>query len=240
MTLTITPGYDFGLNEVPTASTWGKQGSDVLLQDIPLSSVDSDLGTVGLQGSSSPSNLPNEGSMWVDHQTNIWGRTRWGALKIRHYGGMIETNRWAIYNLTSTIGRGDWMELVDNGSSCTTGSCSQAQKSGVDGTPNIFISQDTVASGTNGVYVRMATGPGYGFSAHFKRNPSGIGRKERFDNTSPSAQWPTLTGYDARPAEGLRGDILAEQTNEVHGGTSATSSTAYIYGGMIGGRLEIT
>lgn len=242
MTLTITPGYDFGANEVPTASSWGKQASDVQLKDIPLSSVDSDLSVVGLQGSSSASNLPNEGSLWVDHQTNVWGRTRWGAVKVRMYGGAIETNRFSTRSLSKFVLPGQRMELSGDGSDYTTASCAVLEASGVGGTPGIFIASATIASGaSDGQYWRVMVGPGYVPIYTLARNPlwTDPHRQEILTNT-PAVNYFTLQGFSSKPLEGTEGDVVAQQTNELNGETSATCSYAYLYGGMIGGILEIT
>jgi hypothetical protein len=237
MGLSITPGYDFGLNEIPTASTWGKQGSDVLLQDIPLSSIDSDLGTVGLQGSSSPSNLPNEGSLWVDHQTNVWGRTRWGALKVRTYGGAMETNRFAVCGLGQTIPLGWRVNLWDDGSNITTASAPTVTTAGVNGCHGIFVAAATIASGCS-LYPRLIVGPGFVPAYHLKRNTSALSppRREQLAFQS-DASFFLLQGYNSPPSFGWEGDIMSHDTPEVVGESSATSSLMYLYGGAVGGNV---
>jgi len=240
MVLTITPGYDFTINEVPTSSKFQQQAAGLVMSDIPLSNVDASLNVIKIADSTTASIMPNEGSMWVDHQLNVWGRTRWGALKIRTTGGVLETNRFATKGGTNSVVDKGWRcELGDGGTRDSTSSCPGLVRSGVDPMSSIFNAQDTITSGSDGEYFRAAVGPGFLGIFHTWRAPAVIGTKQLIGNVSPTTQYFTLQGLSDNIAEGLLGDIMAEQTYELAGVTCATNSTAYLYGGLIG-KLEIT
>lgn len=239
MTVTITPGYDFGINEVPTASTFGLQATGIQITGIPLSAIDADMAIVNINDASNASSVPNEGSMWVDHQTNVWGRTRWGPTKVRPYGGALESNRFSTRN-SNGLSMGHRVEIGDDGSAYTTASCAAIDQNGTAGTPGLWVTTVTIPSSAgDSYYPRIMTGPGFIPIYHLNRAPAAIGRQERLGHTAGTRHY-VLTGYNNISTEGVEGDILSAQTSELNGDTSSTSSGAFLYGGNVGGRLEIT
>ena len=91
---TITPGYDFGPTETPRRTTLLQQATGLQVTGIPVSSIDTAVLKVSIQDATNATNLPAEGSLWVDAQGNIWGRTVDGDVKVRRYPGGWETNRF--------------------------------------------------------------------------------------------------------------------------------------------------
>ena len=98
MPVTITPGYDFGVNAIPTRETLTLQAKNLSLSGIPLSALDATMIVASIDDSTAATNLPLEGSLWFDAQGNLWGRTADGNVKVRRSAGGWESNRFLYDN----------------------------------------------------------------------------------------------------------------------------------------------
>lgn len=94
MALTIKPGYDFGVNEVPTRDTLLRQARKLQITGIGLSLIDATLIAQSIQSASSPS-LPSEGWLWSDGAGNLWVETTNGQCRAHRAQGGWETRRYS-------------------------------------------------------------------------------------------------------------------------------------------------
>jgi hypothetical protein len=89
----ITPGYDFGVTEIPTKAKIQQMLSGGELTGIDISQINT--GLIGLKTADSSVSLPAEGWMWVDVQGCVWVQSRFGATKLwRGSWGGMETRRY--------------------------------------------------------------------------------------------------------------------------------------------------
>lgn len=93
----ITPGYDFGPTEVPRRDTLLLQATALQVTGIPLSSVDAAILKISINSATNATNLPSEGSLWVDAHGDLWGRTADGDVRVRRTVGGWETNRFKCF-----------------------------------------------------------------------------------------------------------------------------------------------
>lgn len=89
----ITPGYDFGQFEKPSRETLLRMIEGMTITGIGFANLDTAVNVVTVNDSTAASNLPNNGSLWVDSRNNLWGRTKWGDVIVRRAAGGLETNR---------------------------------------------------------------------------------------------------------------------------------------------------
>lgn len=93
MAMTIVPGYDFTVNEVPTQALFYQMVAGATITGVPLSQIDTSL--IGIKLSDSSVSLPSEGWLWKDNLGCLWVKSRWGNIRIYRgsYGGQ-ETIRY--------------------------------------------------------------------------------------------------------------------------------------------------
>lgn len=105
MAITIIPGYDFGVNEVPNRETLIRQAKFMKISGIGLDQIDATLvgyksgTTSGTTGSS----LPAPGWMWADPSGSLWLETDHGPVKMHRDGGGFESVRYAQSYAPETI-----------------------------------------------------------------------------------------------------------------------------------------
>jgi hypothetical protein len=96
MALTITPGYDFGVNEVPTNTKLKLMLDAMQIAGIPKGSVDSGLAGIlyGWLTGSTMATLPDEGSMLYDLNGRLFVKSATGVVSLYQSGfGGYETVR---------------------------------------------------------------------------------------------------------------------------------------------------
>ncbi len=96
MALSIEPGHDFGVAEVPTRETLLRTARFLRISGLGLDQVDTAL--VGLKagttsGTTSAS-LPSPGWLWADPGGSLWVETDFGPVKMKRSGGGFESRRW--------------------------------------------------------------------------------------------------------------------------------------------------
>jgi len=97
MVLSITPGYDFGVHEVPTRETLLRQARNMRVSGIGLDQIDASLVGIksGTSSGTTSASLPSPGWMWADPGGSLWVETDHGAVKLKRAGGGFESVRWA-------------------------------------------------------------------------------------------------------------------------------------------------
>jgi len=93
MAMSITPGYDFGADEVPTQALFHRMLDSATLTGISITQIDTSL--IGIKLSDSDVSLPSEGWIWADQLGCLWVKSRWGNVRVFRgsYGGQ-ETIRY--------------------------------------------------------------------------------------------------------------------------------------------------
>jgi hypothetical protein len=96
MAVTIVPGYDFGVNEVPNRETLLRQARFMKLSGIGLDQIDATLVGIkaGTTSGTTSSSLPAPGWMWGDPEGSLWVETDHGPVKLKRAGGGWESVRW--------------------------------------------------------------------------------------------------------------------------------------------------
>lgn len=100
----ITPGYDFSVNEIPTAAKFGLMATGMSVTGIALAQIDTTL--VGVrQSDTSDISLPSEGWLWNDHIGSLWVQGRNGPVKLfrANWGGW-ESRRYPCGKGTTDYG----------------------------------------------------------------------------------------------------------------------------------------
>lgn len=96
MAITVVPGYDFGVNEVPDRETLLRQARFLQVSGLDLSHIDATL--IGYKGGdtsgTTSASLPSPGWMWADPGGSVWVETDHGPVKLHRDGGGFETVRW--------------------------------------------------------------------------------------------------------------------------------------------------
>jgi hypothetical protein len=103
----ITPGYDFGLTEIPTKNKFlqaalGIDIGKIQFEDVDVSLVASYGGEVS---GSTGASLPGEGYLWTDPAGNTWIETVDGPVRLNRNDGGWESMRW--HNNTRLVGQDD-------------------------------------------------------------------------------------------------------------------------------------
>ena len=156
----VTPGYDFGVNEVPTQGTLQQMLTNMTLTGIAYDGLQS--GVIGLtMTDNSQTSLAAEGWMWVDSRSNIWLKTRNGNVRVRCSEGGWESVRWpyGVNATTSLFGLpGSMANLVEfiTNNTLESNVCLRltAGGSGNGATWHLGVNQETVPS-------TATTAPGY-------------------------------------------------------------------------------
>jgi len=88
MALSITPGYDFTVNEVPTNAKIQLMLTGMQINDIPKGSIDGSLSGVlyGWLTGTTMATLPDEGSILWDISGNMWVKTNTGVVNLWRSG----------------------------------------------------------------------------------------------------------------------------------------------------------
>jgi hypothetical protein len=93
MAMTITPGWDFAYNDVPTRARLELMTAAMSITGIPLSQINTNL--VGIKYGDTSVSLPAEGWIWGDTDGSLWVKTRFGKCKFfRGNWGGWETQRY--------------------------------------------------------------------------------------------------------------------------------------------------
>jgi hypothetical protein len=97
MAVSIIPGYDFGVNEVPNRETLLRQAKNVKISGIGLDQIDATLVGIksGPDSGTTSASLPAPGWLWADPGGSCWLETDHGPVKLKRAGGGFETRRWA-------------------------------------------------------------------------------------------------------------------------------------------------
>lgn len=93
MAATITPGYDFQVNEIPTRAKLTAMLAGISLAAITRTQIDANI--INAVYGDSGTSLPGEGWIWVDRTGNVWTTSRWGLTKLRRTGGGMSTMRFS-------------------------------------------------------------------------------------------------------------------------------------------------
>lgn len=104
---TLTPGYDFGVNEVPTRDKFLRMARGLTLGDLSEEVIAADFLTVlkGSDTASSGGSPDRVGQLWVAPGGEIWLRGNRGNLQLWRANGGWETNRFNFDN-TGSLGNG--------------------------------------------------------------------------------------------------------------------------------------
>jgi hypothetical protein len=105
MSVNITPGYDFSINEIPTRAKFLLQ-AEVTITNIDaerIVSTDQD-GLIAIEDTSNATLASSEGALWIDAQGTLWGRNRWGLVQVRRPTGGWESNRFEIFSWAPLYG----------------------------------------------------------------------------------------------------------------------------------------
>lgn len=91
----ITPGYDFGQNEIPTKETLQLMTAGISITQIDISQIATAL--IGIKIANTSPSLPAEGWMRVSPAGGLYVTTRWGEVHLYRgcWGGM-ETRRYPV------------------------------------------------------------------------------------------------------------------------------------------------
>jgi hypothetical protein len=194
----ITPGYDFGLTEIPTKNKFlqaalGIDIGKIQFEDVDVSLVASYGGEVS---GSTGASLPGEGYLWTDPAGNTWIETVDGPVRLNRNDGGWESMRW--HNNTRLVGqddaRGFGVELEGAGGSENSMRFRTIMRSVVGGSGYIVgIATNTASSGPERIVgkgiVEMYGGFGFATGSNFW--------KLLFASNAPAAQYVTTDGADA-------------------------------------------
>lgn len=102
MAVTITPGFDFEVNGIPTKELLELMTAGMSITGIDISQIDATL--VGMKDEPSSVSLPSEGWLWLDPMGAIHVKTSDGLVRFyRAQWGGWETNRYPIGNPIETF-----------------------------------------------------------------------------------------------------------------------------------------
>jgi hypothetical protein len=97
--MTITPGYDFTVNEVPTRAKLESMTAGMSITGIDISQIDTAL--VGVKQGDTSTSLPAEGWMLRNAPGQLWVQTRFGRVQLwRGCWGGMETRRFPVAGFT--------------------------------------------------------------------------------------------------------------------------------------------
>lgn len=94
MAMKITPGWDFGVNDVPTAEKLNQMAAGMKIENIPLSQLAGDL--ISLHTTNGSGVSLGEGGLWVNDLGELMVNTRFGRLAVVRANGGWETRRYNI------------------------------------------------------------------------------------------------------------------------------------------------
>lgn len=241
MPVQITPGYDFAVTEIPTKANLQAMAAGLSITGIPLSQFAVTLNIISINDTTSVSNLPNEGSLWVDQHGNIWGRTRFGDLKVRKYDGGWESNRFRSIGLSGTAGNpfapgrpARIAEAVALGTNVTEAVVAfGGQRSDNGQELHCFVAQDTSASQAidDAQYFRYCGRGMTRFFTHIDTSPSLIQQVRLKYNPGAATNWITEDMFDNSTNIQAEGAELA-----VNG--SPTEVRAYYFGYLLRNRTN--
>lgn len=97
MSMRITPGYDFQVNEIPTAEKFNQMAEGLELTNIPPSQLDAAMITLHITNGSGVS--LGEGGLWVNDLGEVMVNTRFGRLALIRANGGWETRRYNVVHL---------------------------------------------------------------------------------------------------------------------------------------------
>lgn len=102
----IIPGYDFTITETPNKAKFTLQATELTVTNIDGSKIaPSGLKQLlAIEDTSNATLASSEGSMWISADGTLWGRNRWGLVKVRRPTGGWETNRFTINNWVPLYG----------------------------------------------------------------------------------------------------------------------------------------
>lgn len=151
MSISITPGRDFGDNEVPTVQTLREQAAGLIISGLPSGQLTAGFANIQVNDATSVSNLPMEGGLWFDKLGNLWGATRMGAVQVKRYAGGWESVRFmSLGSAGGPVQPGDAFmitTIVPAASNPTNTRLSLATGNGHDGTQlQCAVNQETVVS----------------------------------------------------------------------------------------------
>ena len=224
MSISITPGRDFGDNDIPTVATLREQAAGLVISGIPQSQVNSQLPNVQVNDSTSASNLPAEGWLWFDKLGNLWGSTRMGHVQVKRYAGGWESVRFmSLGDPGGPVQPGEAyaMSTIAAGSTNPTNSrLIRATGNGHDGSQlQVAVSQTTVVSDAT-IGPRMVfRGPTRLYAPDFA--PFGHKAAKGYKHTAFSNYWVLEDFLDDASKntqiEGQERDPEADTNDEVRG-----------------------
>lgn len=123
MALSVTPGYDFSVNEIPTNLKMRTAALGLAISGVPLSALQSAVigllngETSGVTGAS----MPSQGWLWTDPAGNQWVNGASGPLQISRGRGGWESMRWELVtrDIGSAMRRGAAVVIQERGAGAT-------------------------------------------------------------------------------------------------------------------------
>ena len=234
MTISITPGYDFGPNETPTRATLQQAAAGLQITGIPVSSLAAGIIAVHINDTTAASNLPGEGFLWVDARNNIWGRTGDGDVIVRRYQGGWETNRFKCLgdvggNPNEPPGVAWIVSTVSaNSTSINDMRTARGRQTGETGAQlQPFVNQETAASSFDTHFRFVGRGPTRFYCPGFLPSSPSPRMKGRM-NGSFSSYW-VATDFDAAGAVGVQFET-DEREPELSGPASVSECRGYFFG----------
>jgi hypothetical protein len=111
MSHTVTPGYFFDRQEIPTEKTFLQQTRDMSVSEIPFSAFPAEMGRAWINGlwpavgdggdpatETMVSGASQEGHIVMDRGGHLWVNTRWGPTRFQGHLGAFETRRFPFFD----------------------------------------------------------------------------------------------------------------------------------------------
>lgn len=105
MSVNITPGYDFTINEVPNRAKF------LLQAEVTITNIDAERivstdqkGLIAVEDDSNATLASSEGALWISADGTLWGRNKWGLVQVRRPNGGWESNRFEIFSWVPLYG----------------------------------------------------------------------------------------------------------------------------------------
>lgn len=148
MAIRLSPGYDHAVDEKPSRNSLYAMAAGMSITGIPAAKLDASVLVVAINDSTSVSNLPQDGALWVDAQNNLWGRNKWGNVIVRRALGGWESNRYQYGDVTLIPGRvARGVSTVAGGSNMTETHLRTSTGNGYDGSAaQVCVAQETAVS----------------------------------------------------------------------------------------------
>jgi hypothetical protein len=144
---TITPGYDFGVNEIPTRDKFLAQAQGMSVGDISSDILDANFLTLLIGDTSGASGglLTDQGQLWISPDGSVWGRTGRGDVQVHRAEGGWETNR--INFVGDNHGEGAGWTMDDVATNVSLSGDPDALRYDTGAGIDLFITAETTHSG---------------------------------------------------------------------------------------------